>query len=126
MLQRPQLVDAGDDAQAAVLLGRFVDVDGHRDQVVVRVGKERVVLVPLEARMVAGGRLEIELRVMDLDVRSDEGFDGVEDLRVEDQVHERLVMGDRVEDAADVAFAGRGQRERELRRRRERVQPAEV
>ena len=79
---RAELVRARDDAQAAVLLGRLVDVDGDSDQVVVRVREERIVLVPLEASLVAGGRLQVELRVVELDVRPDERLDRVEDALV--------------------------------------------
>ena len=82
---RPELVDARDDSQAAVLLGRLVDVDRDRHQVVVRVREERVVLVPLEAGLAAGRRLQVELRVVELDVRPDERLDG-STIAVEDGV----------------------------------------
>src|SRR6266540_2461204 len=101
MVPWAQFVAARNDGQAAILFGGLVQIDHHRQQVEVGVRKEGIVLVPLEARLAVAGWLEIQLGVVQLNVRPDQVLDDVEDLRIEDEVVEGLVMGDGVEHTAN-------------------------
>jgi hypothetical protein len=89
-------------------------VDQDRDQVVVGVREERVVLMPLEAGLAARRGLQVQLAVVELDVRPDHVLDGVEDPRVERGLVEQLVMLDRAEDPSDVVVAVVAAGDREL------------
>jgi hypothetical protein len=92
---------AGDDRQAPVVGTGIVEVDGDDQQIEVRVGERRVVLVPVEPR-VGRSWLEDEPRLLQLDVGADEALDHVENPGMEDEVVEGRVMGDRIADPFDV------------------------
>jgi hypothetical protein len=92
---------AGDDRQATAVGGRMVEIDRDDQQIEVRVGERRVILVPVEPR-VGRTRLEDEARLLQLDAGADQALDHVEDPGVEDEVVEGRVPGDRVADSLDV------------------------
>src|SRR6266849_1898532 len=92
LVARAPFVANGDDGETAVLLRRIVQVDHDRQQVEVGVWEKRVVLVPLEPRLAVAGRLEIELGVVQLNVRTDQVLHDVQDFRIEDQVGKGLMV----------------------------------
>jgi hypothetical protein len=50
--------------------------------------------MPFEARLATAWRLQVELGVVQLNVRSDEVFHDVQNLRIQHQITERLVASD--------------------------------
>ncbi len=101
------------DRQTPIFFGRIVQIDHHRQQIVVGVREERIILVPFEAGLAAARRFEIELGMVQLDIWPNQVLDYVQNLRIEDEIVERLMVRNRVEDAANrpLAIVGLGDRE---------------
>ena len=71
---------AGDHQQGTVFHGAILDHDADLEDIVVGVGIEGPILVPLD-RLAAARRLDVELGVVHAQIRPDELGDKVHDLR---------------------------------------------
>ncbi len=63
--------------------------------------EEGVVLVPLEARFATAGWLEIQLRVVELDIGADQILHDIENLRIHHQIAEGLMVNDGIENSTN-------------------------
>jgi sugar diacid utilization regulator len=88
MRQRPLSVAARDDAQTSSLQRRVVEMHHRRQDTVLFVWEERVVLMQREWRT-AFRRLDEQLRVVQLDVRADEIGDRIHQAWIGQQAGER-------------------------------------
>ena len=78
MVQHRPLVGAGDHQHAAVLQGMVVKAHADGQHVIVGVGIERDVLVPLD-RAPAPGRLHVQLLTLVANIRSEQRLDDIQD-----------------------------------------------
>ena len=93
------VVVAGQHLQAAVLFGRFVDIDQNGHQIVVCMRVVSQVLMPFHHRANTG-RLEVELAQIDADMGPNQVLQAVEQALVSSDATKTFIDFKRIKDAA--------------------------